>query len=203
MNLFNEFEFETFTQVAINHTIEKINESDILNADLKDMADKIIDSLTFTVPVLEKHKITSAITMDDTQKYADNNIDLNNNNVFATATYTVPFIGNPEIFKVKPLVYQNIEQQFTLEHNNLKFKLHTDSKDVDISEEWKLNLIKSSSEIINSIENNLFNLAVIFKEFKNEMIGPVITSLKKRCEELAKAKLIANEINIYNNNSKD
>lgn len=199
MILFNELEFEKFTQITINKLIEKVNESDILNADLEHEAKKIIDSFTFTVPVIDQTNITSSLSMEDSSgnNYSDSSIDINND-AFATATYTVPFTGNSEIFKVKPLEYQHDNQQFILENNNLKFKIRTDSKSIDISEECKSNLILTSSKTIYFIENNLQKLSVCFKEFKNEMTGPVIYSLKKRKEELMKAADAAKDINIFN-----
>jgi hypothetical protein len=205
MNLFNELAFETFTQIAINKAIEKVNESDILHTDLKEEAKKIVDSLTFTVPAIKQSGITSSLSMEDKEgtTYAEHHENLKNNDVFATATYSVPFHGNVEIFKVKPLDYQEgayHDLDFDIESDHLKFKIRTASEHMEISEEWKSHLIATSMEIINFIEDNLRKLSTHFLEFKNEMIGPVITSLNERKEELLKARLIAKEVNIFNDN---
>ncbi len=206
MKLFNELEFEAFMQIAINKAIEKVNESDILHSDLKYEGEKIIKSLTFTVPKIERDKITSSLEMEDKNgiAYADNHVNLKNNDVFATATYRAPFVGNEEIFKIKPLDYQqNVYQntEFDIEKDYLKFKIRTDCNSLDVSEEWKENLIRSSSEIINFIETNLQQLTFDFTEFKNEMIGPVIHSLKKHKEDLLTARTVAKEVNSFNDNS--
>lgn len=205
MNLFNELEFETFTQIAINKAIDKVNESDILHTDLKEEAKKIVDSFTFTVPVISPSGISSSLSLEDSEgkTYAEH-YENKNNDVVATATYSVPFHGNVEIFKVKPLNYQQGEYHqldFLIESEHLKFKIRTESEHIEISEEWKAHLIVTSLEVIHFIEDNLQKLSTHFLEFKNEMIGPVVTSLKERKEELLKAQLIAKEVNIFNDNS--
>lgn len=201
MNLFNELEFETFTQIAIKQAISKVHDADILNADLKEEAQRIIDSLTFTVPVIEKKNITSSLNLENASghTYSDSSLSIENEDIFATATYKVPFIGNSEIFKVKPLDFENYSQEFKIENNNITFKIRTDSKTTHISEIWKNEIIKTSFETISYIESNLNKLESYFKQFKNEIIGPVIYSLNERKKELLDAKSVANELNIFNN----
>jgi len=206
MNLFKELEFEAFTQIAINKAIDKVNESDILHTDLNEEAKKIVDSLTFTVPAVKQSEITSSLAMENSEgtTFAEHHENLKNKDIVATATYTVPFHGNAEIFKVKPLDYQEgefHELNFDVESDHLKFKIRTESEDMEISEEWKSHLITTSLEVINFVENNLRKLTTHFQEFKNEMIGPVVISLKERKAELLKAQLIAKEVNIFNDNS--
>lgn len=204
MKLFNEFKFEEFAQTAVKQAISKVNNVDILNADLRNEAQKIIDSLTFTVPVLNKTEITSSLALEDAsgKTHSQDKIAIENDDISVTATYTVPFSGNSEIFRIIPENNQyTYDYSFELKKDSLSFKLRTDSKDVNLSEEWKAELVKSSYELITSIEITLLQLEPYFKEFKNDMIGPVIHSLKSKKEELLEASAVAKDINIFNSNN--
>lgn len=203
MKLFKEFKFEEFAKIAVKQALSKVTNVDILHADLKNEAHKIINSLTFTVPVLKKNEITTSLALEDANGKTPSEAKVNteDDELLVTATYTVPFSGNSEIFRIIPESNQpNLDNSFELKNDRFIFKIRTDSKDVNISEEWKTELVNSSLQVILAVENTLLELETYFEAFKNEIIGPVIHSLNAKKEELQLAKAAANEINVFGNN---
>lgn len=201
MNLFRQKRVEQLFAETYERLRVEINNISIPDVeDLNDKARQLTEKYKVEIPSIHKEGITSSLNLEDSDEhiYQENAYaSYPRKDVVATATFTVPITGNEDFFGLLPTMYSQNSFLALVSGESLKFKIRTGYVRLELSEEWKEFIKKTSINAVEFIETNLKNLATDFDKFNIGLFPEILQALEERKKDWIKKKEIDRDINPF------
>lgn len=201
MNLFHQKRVEQLFAEIYERLRVEINNIDIANVeDLNDKSRQLAEKYKVDIPSIHKDGITSSLNLEDMDEhvYQENAYaSYPRKDVVATATFTVPITGDGDFFGLVPTTYTQNSFSALISGESLKFKIRTGYVRMELSEDWKEFIKRTSINAVEQIETNLKNLATDFDKFNTGLFPQILQALEERKKDCIKKKEIERDINPF------
>lgn len=200
MNLFHQQRVEQYFAELREYLRVEIDTIKIANIDIEQKARELADKYEIEAPSINKAGITSVLNLEDSNGhiYQEHpNAMYGRPDVVATATFTVPITGTERYFGLLPSTFSQKTYPAFISGGELKFKVLTRYVRLELPDEWKEHIRRTSLDVVGFIETSLQNLAADFEKFNSRLFPDIMAALEVKKNEWIKQQGINKEINPF------
>ncbi len=201
MNLFHHERVEQYFGELMEYLRVEIDGLNISNVDIEKKAHELAEKYEIEVPSINKNGITSILNLEDSNEHVYQehpNAMYGRPDVVATATFTVPITGTERYFGLLPSTFSQKTYPALISRGELKFKVRTGYVRLELPDQWKEHIRRTSQDIVEFIEVSLRNLAADFQKYNSNLLPQITEVLNRKKQEWERKQQLDKDINPFN-----
>jgi hypothetical protein len=201
INLFNEKPISELFRINDQNLIQDLNRYvNIETVDSNGFSEIMAEKYKIKVPTI---RIAETIVIPEMEGRSGDSFnpyyfaDPNKIYQIAVITYSIPYIGDGELFCIQPSQFTFRSYSAWVDNNLLNFKIYTEYGNIDLSEEVKREVLNQAKSITDWIQSSLERLNLDCAAYNGNLKNRIKEDVDKRKADKNKLQGLSDDLNPF------